>query len=104
MLGFVLDALHDVYNSSPIYPQKFSTFPSNNLMTSSKLPVAGGDVALSPGKQKTAVVNLFVDPEFHDAVKLSMAVNGVTSSEQALFLRFVLSFPLEFVVEICSIM
>jgi hypothetical protein len=47
-----------------------------------------GDVALSPGTQKTAVVNLFVDPEFHDAVKLSMAVNGVTSSEQALFLRF----------------
>merc|ERR1719159_77026 len=47
-----------------------------------------GDVALSPGKQKTALVDLFLDPAFHDAVKLSMAVNNVVSKEGALFLRF----------------
>merc|ERR1719389_433518 len=47
-----------------------------------------GDVALNPGAQKTALVDLFLDPNFHDAVKLSMAVNDVVSSEGALFLRF----------------
>merc|ERR1719247_420006 len=47
-----------------------------------------GDVALNPGTQKTALVDLFLDPAFHDAVKLSMAVNDVVSSEDALFLRF----------------
>jgi hypothetical protein len=47
-----------------------------------------GDVNLSPGRQRTAVVDLFLDPAFHDAVKLSMAVNDVVSKEGALFLRF----------------
>jgi hypothetical protein len=47
-----------------------------------------GDVGLSPGRQKTALVDLFLDPGFHDAVKLSMAVNDVVSQDGALFLRF----------------
>merc|ERR1719389_1345831 len=48
-----------------------------------------GDISLNPGVQKTALVDLFLDPAFHDAVKLSMAVNDVVSSEKAIFLRFV---------------
>jgi hypothetical protein len=48
-----------------------------------------GDVALNPGTQKTGLVDLFLDPAFHDAVKLSMAVNDVKSSSGAIFLRFV---------------
>jgi hypothetical protein len=47
-----------------------------------------GDVPLHPGKSKTALVDLFLDPAFHDAVKLSTAVNSLVSSEGALFLRF----------------
>jgi hypothetical protein len=49
---------------------------------------ACGDIALQPGKQTSALVDLFLDPAFHDAVKFSMAVNNVVSSEGALFLRF----------------